>query len=253
MTWLVEHKAKADVSDNLGRTPADLAMIRGNEAGAMAASRHESAGESAGKGTVLESQLGTGKCYSATIRVSLFLERMLLLIRPSLSAGRQPSAIVTSLPSEVSEENSIPSSENNEHPFRSRGSSMASRRQRSSLIVLSKDAIGVQTPQQPPPLPDMTAGASWRTKSSTSVNMPPPITVPESQFLKSVPAVNGAPTAPSLTWKGYLDVASGKTCKCPDAVVIYLHNLIYDDRSFFVNRLLQPHHWRDHMDSATRQ
>ena len=78
MTWLVEHKAKADVSDNLGRTPADLAMIRGNEAGAMAASRHESAGESAGKGTVLESQLGTGKCYSATIRVSLFLESLSL-------------------------------------------------------------------------------------------------------------------------------------------------------------------------------
>ena len=237
MTWLVEHKAKADVSDNLGRTPADLAMIRGNEAGAMAASKHEAAGDSAGKGTVLDSQLGTGKGYSATIRVSLPLEYlslclMLLMIRPSFSAGRQPSAIVTSLPSEVSEANSMPSSENNEHAFRSRGGSMASRRQRSSLIVLSKDAIGVQTPQQPPPLPDMTASAYWRTKSSTSVNIPSPITVPKSQFLKSVPAVNGAPTAPSLTWKSYLDVTSGKTCKCPNAAVIYLHNLIHDDRSF---------------------
>lgn len=43
MAWLVDRKAKTDVSDNLGRTPADLAMIRGNVTGAMAAAiAHES-------------------------------------------------------------------------------------------------------------------------------------------------------------------------------------------------------------------
>mmetsp|Transcript_17305 Transcript_17305/g.35274 ORF Transcript_17305/g.35274 Transcript_17305/m.35274 type:complete len:235 (+) Transcript_17305:243-947(+) len=50
MTWLVGRKAKTDISDSLGRTPADVAMIRGNEVGALAALEIDDGGGVGGGG-----------------------------------------------------------------------------------------------------------------------------------------------------------------------------------------------------------